>query len=126
MCFRIKIHVDVETVSYCHAINKSNGGKTNRSQSKYASWSLVVYHYEVLNLNTNISRSGSPVCKRWLILNAPLLKNNCNGALSPSSHSGVLVFVTRVMEGQAIAGVLGDAPNHIMLTMLILHLQASR
>ena len=87
---------------------------------------LSSYNYEVLNLNTNISRSGSPVCKRWLILNAPLLKNNCNGALSPSSHSGVLGFVTRVMEGQAIAGVLGDAPNHIMLTMLILHLQASR
>jgi len=124
MCFRIKIHVDVDTMSYCHARNKSNGGKTNRSQSKYASRSMVVYHYEVLN--TNSSRSGSPVCKRWLILNAPLLKNNCNGALSPSSHSGVLGFVTRVMEGQAIAGVLGDAPNHIMLTMLILHLQASR
>jgi len=69
MCFRIKIHVDVETVSYCHAINKSNGGKTNRSQSKYASRSMVVYHYEVLN--TSSSRSGSPVCHivvSWALL----------------------------------------------------------
>jgi hypothetical protein len=124
MCFRIKIHVDVDTVSYCHTRNKANGGKTNRSQSKYASRSLVVYHYEVLN--TNSSRSGSPVCKRWQRLNAPFLKINCNGAFSPSSHSGVLGFVTRVMEGQVIAGVLGDVPICIMLTMLILRLQASR